>query len=339
MPRGGEDVLALSSYGHGTQRNDIWHRPRGAIGEGPALLYSVKMRCPLVLLPVVALLLGGIALAAQIGNQRIGGSTNVGTLGPGRQIAFVLEDANNEYLATMKPDGSDVKKILSRQGTGLFLDTTAISPDGSNIVFTGYPGGTNEGIYIVKSDGSGLTRLANGRNPSFNGAKIAFMREDANGALYTMNPDGSNVQTILTTAQTGLLFEETSIGPDGSKIVFTGYPEDGSDPGVYIVNSNGTGLTRLATGRNPSFNGRKISFMNDVGNERLFTMNADGGNVKTVLTRAQSGLYFETTAISGDGSRIVFTGYPGGSNEGVYIVKSDGTGLSRLANGRRPSLR
>src|SRR5262245_65081422 len=102
----------------------------------------------------------------------------------------------------MNADGSDVKKLVSS------LDEAVLpswSPDGTKVAFSGRARASDEyQIYIVNSDGSGLTSLEiNGWGPAWSprGDKIAFMQwgngPPAPGGfvpsdIYVANPDGSS---------------------------------------------------------------------------------------------------------------------------------------------------
>jgi hypothetical protein len=62
-----------------------------------------------------------------------------------------------------------------------------------------------------------------------------------NGDIYVMNPDGSG-QTQITDDPAGDYYPAWS--PDGTKFAFTS-DRDGGNPHIYVMNLNGTCLTRL----------------------------------------------------------------------------------------------
>src|SRR5262245_38566536 len=99
----------------------------------------------------------------------------------GSRIAFVrshlLAVGVAQTIWVMNADGSDVKKLVSS------LNETVLpswSPDGTKVAFSGRARASDEyQIYIVNSDGSGLTDLEiNGVGPAWSprGDKIAFMQ-------------------------------------------------------------------------------------------------------------------------------------------------------------------
>src|SRR5262245_3366596 len=126
----------------------------------------------------------------------------------GSRIAFVrghlLRVGAAQTIWVMNADGSDVKKLVSS------LDETVLpswSPDCTEVAFSGMARGSDEyQIYIVNSEGSGLTSLEiNGVGSAWSprGDKIAFMQFQWNGPpapggfvptdIYVANPDGSGV--------------------------------------------------------------------------------------------------------------------------------------------------
>jgi len=163
-------------------------------------------------------------------------TTNLGNDGrpswspDGTKIAFETTRPNtpaetnpNNEIATMNPDGTGITMLTDTQSPVVHR-STRWSPDGSQILFDSnraQPGPTppsNNDIYKMNKDGSGLTRLttnagnglpgtATDQLPQFSpdGTKIVFDSNrdrdpapaPANPEVYTMNPDGSD-QTRVT---------------------------------------------------------------------------------------------------------------------------------------------
>jgi len=123
-----------------------------------------------------------------------------------------------------------------------FLDNT-IDPDwsldGSQIVFC-VREGERETLYLVKADGSGLKEIGPGFDPSWSPRqdKIAY---EMNGQIYTMNSLGENITQLTAEPTNG----QPSWNPDGTKIIYTYYGAE--KPSIWIMNSNGSGKTRLTT--------------------------------------------------------------------------------------------
>lgn len=84
------------------------------------------------------------------------------------------------------------------------------------LVFQDASGGI---IYTVNGDGSNLTRVTYGLDPSWSpdGTQIAFSRWNPPAGLFIVNADGSNEQALFGSDQ--LLSPQWS--PDGGQIIFT----------------------------------------------------------------------------------------------------------------------
>jgi TolB protein len=78
---------------------------------------------------------------------------------------------------------------------------------------------------------------------SQDGSKIAFVRSqriggDTHVGIYVMKPDGSGITQVIEREAGNL-----SWSPDGSRILFTAC--NGGAPDLYVVNADGSGLTRI----------------------------------------------------------------------------------------------
>jgi hypothetical protein len=202
-------------------------------------------------------------------------------------------------------------------------------------------------IYVMNPDGTNQQNITNSpaseTRPTFShdGKKIAFVK-DFKG-VYLMNPDGTGQTTVIDGTVAGF----TSItsfpdwSPDDTKIVFDAIAKGSQDGGdIYIVNIDGTGLTRLTTDpandTTPAWSpdGQKIAFAslrNPVPNEvnyEIYVMNADGSN----QTRITNNTKFDLgPAWSPDSTRIAFTSRRDDNFE-VYVMNADGSNQARLTN-------
>src|SRR5688572_7626764 len=161
-------------------------------------------------------------------------------------------------------------------------------------------------IYTMNADGTGLTPLGMGFDPTWSpdGQKIAFGFANTveTSLVYVMNADGSN-RTQLTESQQEF---SPAFSPDGTTIAFVSERDDPAFPVGDDLRST----------------------------HRVYLMNADGSNERKLL---QSGLRTEhAPAFSPDGTKVVFVGQSvsptGTSVFNLYVVNVDGTGLTQLTH-------
>ncbi len=247
----------------------------------------------------------------------------------------------NYDVYVMNADGSDLRNLTKTPddvARGASQGPPVWSPDGTMLAFEG-DDGKADGLYVIKSDGTGFRWLAGGGGPvwSPDGSRLLFtMRSD----LYTIAPDDTDT-TQLTNAPGW--DDQPSWSPDGSRIAFVReggvvnsvlvMAADGSDPhqvfqqeGVYphqpLWSPDGARLLFEAETTPPA------------GNYDLYLVDADGSG-STDLTpstdRAEN-----SPVWSPDGRRIAFRAtteltvdtaeYP------VYVIDPDGTHESRLTD-------
>ncbi|MGD2206890.1 MAG: protein kinase [Anaerolineae bacterium] len=192
-------------------------------------------------------------------------------------------------------------------------------------------------IYVMRADGSGLTRLTThpavdgGPDWSPDGKRIAFVSErDGNREIYAMNANGGGL-TRLTNhpAQDN----DPAWSPDGTRIAF--YSDRDGNREIYVMNADGSGQTNLT--RHPakdvqpdwSPDGKRIAFYsNRDGNPDLYVMDANGSG-QARLAGDPSGEF--TPAWSPNGQRIVFMSNRHGNRE-IFVMNAGGGGQVRLTN-------
>ena len=78
--------------------------------------------------------------------------------------------------------------------------------------------GSGGDIYVVNADGTGLTRLTEGMDPSWSpdGAQVAFARWTEPWGIYAINGDGSNERILFSSS----VARSPVWSPDGSRIAF-----------------------------------------------------------------------------------------------------------------------
>jgi TolB protein len=156
----------------------------------------------------------------------------------------------------------------SRDRHGSTRDRT-YSPDGKSLVVyravsdeltSSAPVDIGGSLWVVDVDGSHAQRITTAHAPpgvrarwSPDGSKILFASERLQplGALWTVAPDGSNLTKVFQDEQ-GRFPSVPTWSPDGRHIMFA--LNDTSDTfvhtanGLYVIRSDGTGLTQVIGG-------------------------------------------------------------------------------------------
>lgn len=220
--------------------------------------------------------------------------------------------------------------VLAVVGFLLAIFVTADDARGGRIVFS-----SGRDIYTVNGDGSGLTRITStlhtDRNPvwSPDGNRIAYMSDRDGPSVYVMQADGAEPTRVADAISVGS--RQPTWSPDGSLIAlqedgdhYAIHHADGSGP-RQVSDGEGSGLSPPAW----SPDGSRFAFGSPSG---LRVTRQDGGE-EVFLTRAPA---FQPVW-SPDGSLIAFMGLVtdgrdvDGSLE-VYVIRADGTGLTRLTH-------
>jgi Tol biopolymer transport system component len=226
----------------------------------------------------------------------------------GTKVAFERDTSTNQEVFTMNADGSDLRQITFDGFPG-DMDP-AWSPDGSRIAVERFDlQAGRDGLYVFDADGSHFVQVtqndARGEytEPQWSpdGMKLVFaIASDTKGhAIFTVNLDGTDERRITPWTLDGL---HPDWSPDGRSIVFEAPDADDAPPGtssnVYTVRPDGTHIVAVTHHRggdmnagNPAWSpdGKKIVFVQVPGSGQfgyadIFTMNADGSDVREVTT-------------------------------------------------------
>ncbi len=247
-----------------------------------------------------------------------------------------------DILVQPATPGAQATDLTSSSDQGRDDQAPAWTGEGKKILFSStrpiFPMSTDENVLIMGVDGSLPTPLtestANETHPSTSvgGSQIAF-RSTLTGAedIYAMNRDGSNEHVIATDPAVDT---DPNMSPDGKRIAFMsrrgGAPNDWD---IFVVSTDGATLANLTAGSDfdelePDWSpdGSKIVFTGNRngGDLDIFTMNADGSNVRPLLDNTASE---SRPAWSPDGTKIAFnSNMDDPANNDIYVMNADGTG-------------
>jgi Tol biopolymer transport system component len=229
---------------------------------------------------------------------------------PDGSSLLVVLSANRDLMYSMRPDGSDMRRISPRcTGRCLGDDNPAFTRSGNRIAFERAFGPvTNDNaavdaIFTMDADGTRVKQLTQKTRPtstedhsatwSPDGRQIAFQRLNTTAApvgrsaIYVMSASGTHLRRLTPTS---LDASNPRWSRDGTRILFNDVaePADGKDANIYTVRPDGTGLTKLTNytgGTAQAFvddwspDGSKIVFhFQNSGVDDLYIMDADGSN-------------------------------------------------------------
>ena len=259
----------------------------------------------------------------------------------GRRIAFVSNRDGNSEIYVMDADGSNQIRLTYTTGS----DSPAWSPDGHRIAFR--LEGDSSGIYVMDADGNNQTRLfsdwafapawsPDGRRITFNGYGCG--NPDHNSCVYVIDTDGNNKTSLATiTARSAVIWS-----PDSSQLAYT---ISGAGASVWytmhIISADGRGQS-VEVGEGIPFawtpDSAQIIGVCDwgPGYEICITdiERSEDTRLTYMLERQGSA---DNPSLSPDGKQIAFEvqsyydGIPG-----IYVINRDGTGQTRLADGKNP---
>jgi len=212
----------------------------------------------------------------------------------------------------MNADGSDIRELTP---TG-YQGDPSFTPDGRWIVFTRDPSPSDNGIWIMRTDGSNLRRLT--RNP--------FMRNGNCGCD-----------------------EDATVSPDGKRVTFVRYTAGERQHALFFVGIDGRGLKQLTpyelavdAEHDWSPDGKRIVLTmhappDGTRSTNVVTIRPNGTDLRWV-TRFKGGTLHAWAGSYSPDAKWLAIRIGGGGKGGVYVVRPDGTGLRRVANlGLSPS--
>jgi len=222
------------------------------------------------------------------------------------------------------------------------------SSNGSQIIFERQKEG-DRGIYLINADGTGLTKIGLGHNPSWSPVdnRIIYRGGDPWRSLFLVDLDEGWENKVKLVDQ---INEHGGWSPDGKKIVYDS-PHSSESSSIWVVNSDGSEKTRLTTNEDgycmgPSFNydGSKIVYLKGFttyavgGSEseeinEIWVMDSDGSNKHMIYTPGDSSqLIFQRAWNKNNKILFMRTWYHKYPPQ-VWIINSDGSDPKSLVAG------
>lgn len=217
-------------------------------------------------------------------------------------IGLVLLQVHQAGIAQAQPSVPRIIQLTNTPGDVSILGA-AISRDGSTVAFVQHDPavGSFTQLFSIRTDGTGLAPLA---------------------------PDLQGISAHVSFDDDALAFAACSSEPCYFAV-----------QNVYVIRSNGTGLTQLTfPGRviHPesvaiSGQGSKVAFVRDIPPffQQLVVINTDGTDERVLLQSGCSCGSFYSLSLNSDGSKIAFLSDLAGNLRGLpFLMNTDGTGLS-----------
>jgi TolB protein len=159
-----------------------------------------------------------------------------------RHVAFTCNRDGNTNLWVMDADGSNQRRLINTPSVG-YMPSWRVTPAGERIVF-GLHGAKAE-MASIKPDGSGLTILGEGHDPTLSpdGTKICYTGHATGGvSVFIMNHDGSEKRRVVeATSAVGATFPNWS--PDGRYLTYSFPIGDALE--LFVIQADGTGNRQL----------------------------------------------------------------------------------------------
>lgn len=216
-----------------------------------------------------------------------------------RRIAFASNKDGPQSIYSMADDGSDVIR-LSNPGCPPCPDEAPVwSPSGDRIAFTSLRDEVARQIFIVNSDGTGMTQITYGTEyhsgPDFScdGRKIAFTFRDQ---VWVMDSDGGNPKPLTTIDDSPYGAANPRWSPDCLHI-------------AYMADPFGARLGCGASSRTYS---------------TLWVMDSDGGSKRPILCGGKALVFcISPFSWSCDGKSVLYSNWDAASKQRIYLVTID----------------
>jgi Tol biopolymer transport system component len=262
------------------------------------------------------------------------------------EIAFASDRDSSWQVLVMNADGSNETSLTAAFGA---FSYPTWSPDGQRLAMRVETNlGNGSGIAVMDLQQSG-TILAGSQpstittvfsdSPSWSpdGSQLIYISSSDFGWEFYRYELGMGAATLITGPSPWA--RDPKWSPDGQKILFSDDPENNGNSDIFIINPDGSGLTRLTNSENfegnPNWSpdGNRFVFTSNANeNSDLYIMNLDGSGLTRLTNDPASEL---DAAWSPDGTRIAFVSTRNENNDGnyeIYVINADGTAEMRLTN-------
>jgi len=236
-------------------------------------------------------------------------------------------------ISILAPSCLAVATILP-SGSGYGFDSTDVSSCNGMIAFSSSHEGNPE-IYLMKMDGSMLTRLTDNQNrdgyPAWSpdGTKIAFYayEDSTTWSINVMDSNGENRTRLTGTA--GVRDAAPVWSPDGTTIAFSRVRDDRYE--IWVMDPDGGSQRRLGDfeGFAPQWSpdGSRLAFCT-VPRGEIFIVAADGSSPRQLTDNEVDDMW---PAWSPDGAAIAFMSGERDHHQ-IWLMNADGSGAKRLTN-------
>lgn len=248
----------------------------------------------------------------------------------GQEIAFAAKGRCDVEIVVVHRDGSG-RRVLTHS----FAFWPAWSPDGRSILVA-----SHGGVAAVPASGGKPVVVGGGESDvgaawSTDGARIAFTHGylpsvggDYESTLYVMSRDGGDVRRLIGhSCDPG-----TPAWSPRANVVAVGCHD-----GIYLLDV-GTGARRRVVKESFGFDpptpswspdGKRLAYVED--GRGINVVPADGSAAPSRLIASHSQPWADTAAWSADGRWIAFSVWAGKPTDGIYVARSNGRDVHRIA--------
>jgi TolB protein len=250
----------------------------------------------------------------------------------GNRILFVREEGGRLVLFISGRKGEHARRLTPPEIVPDPRHGLAFSPDGKRIAFAGWCAGCMPGIFVVRSDGSRLRRIAvDARFPlwSPNGRRILYTGDMHRGpirSIYVVGLDGKRPTRLGRGAS-------PAWAPGGDRVAYVEVGQ--SNRSSFCVASIRRPRPRCFRGPRPlgvswSPTGRHIALLGYPTRTQLAVVRPNGRGLR-VVTRD----YYSGFGWSADGRRVAFVSLRS-SAHGIYLRNALAPGRAKLVARESP---